>query len=469
MDVDGDGENELIVTADRIYLLRYQPEKKVPFQRLLTLTPGGPCASTPRILDLPEGKQILIVGSDDDHLYGFSLPDGSLCFRFPTGGDIFSTPWIGDLDGDHENEIIFGSDDGKVYCLKLRENGTLAGVTSFSTGHFVASSPVVLPLPDGRRDLFIGSWDEHLYCLRGKDLAQVWKVPLGHILWSTPALYDLDHDGRMEIVVTNHCLHILREDGTPFLDPPFFLGSFTVASPLARDLDRDGEGEIIALGDAIYLFKSGDLWQIPGTRGIYWSSPLAFDFDGDGMEEVAVCDYSGRFILVSCKGEIVPGFPIPLGSAVVAPLAIADLGRDRIPHLLIADSLGTLHLLSVSDLDFCSRRRNPPNPAPPPTEPYREPLSPVIRRISVKKAGPLKLRELSLEISPFRSLRKGFLYFQKKGRFLPSPLFGDGHRYVARFPPFPRFSRIAFYLVLEFVGGRVIRIPERGTRILFLL
>jgi hypothetical protein len=28
---------------------------------------------------------------------------------FPTGGDIFSTPWIGDLDGDHENEIVFGS------------------------------------------------------------------------------------------------------------------------------------------------------------------------------------------------------------------------------------------------------------------------------------------------------------------------------------------------------------------------
>jgi hypothetical protein len=32
-----------------------------------------------------------------------------------------------------------------------------------------------------------------------------------------------------------------------------------------------------------------------------------------------------------------------------------------------------------------------------------------------------------------------------------------------------KFSRIAFYLVFEFVGSKVIRIPERGTCILFFL
>ena len=74
-------------------------------------------ASTPRIEANGERTRIY-VGSDDNTLHGRYFDGGPVeGFPFRTGGDVFSSPWVGELDGTGKREIVFGSDDGCVYVL----------------------------------------------------------------------------------------------------------------------------------------------------------------------------------------------------------------------------------------------------------------------------------------------------------------------------------------------------------------
>ena len=53
----------------------------------------------------------MFVGSDDAFLYALN-PDGSLVWKFATGGAIDSSPAIG-ADG----TVYVGSSDGKLYAI----------------------------------------------------------------------------------------------------------------------------------------------------------------------------------------------------------------------------------------------------------------------------------------------------------------------------------------------------------------
>jgi len=64
-----------------------------------------------------DGMLEVIVGSLDDNVYCLNGEDGSLLWKYTTGGDIRCSPILGDVDNDGKLEIIFGSCDHGVYCL----------------------------------------------------------------------------------------------------------------------------------------------------------------------------------------------------------------------------------------------------------------------------------------------------------------------------------------------------------------
>ncbi|MBD3193587.1 MAG: PQQ-binding-like beta-propeller repeat protein, partial [Candidatus Lokiarchaeota archaeon] len=79
--------------------------------------------------------------------------DGTEIWNYTTGGEIFSSPSIGDVNGDEKLDIIVGSLDGKVYALF------------------------------------------------GEDGTEIWNYNIGNLLYSSPSLGDLDNDGKIEIVI----------------------------------------------------------------------------------------------------------------------------------------------------------------------------------------------------------------------------------------------------------------------------
>ena len=88
---------------------------------------------------------MIVLGDRNKNLSGFSGFDGSRMGGYTTGGDVDSSPAIGDVDGDCIAEAVVGSDDGYLYVVNL-DDGTLE--YSYSTGDAIESSPILADLDD---------------------------------------------------------------------------------------------------------------------------------------------------------------------------------------------------------------------------------------------------------------------------------------------------------------------------------
>ncbi|MBN2466233.1 PQQ-like beta-propeller repeat protein, partial [candidate division WOR-3 bacterium] len=93
----------------------------------------------------------IYVGSQDDYLYAAN-PDGTLKWRYLTGGVVRSSPAVAP-----DGTIYFGSYDNRLYALN--PSGTLKW--SYVTGGNVSSSPAIAA--DGT--IIFGSSDNHIYAL----------------------------------------------------------------------------------------------------------------------------------------------------------------------------------------------------------------------------------------------------------------------------------------------------------------
>jgi len=98
---------------------------------------------------------VLFVGNLDGAMYALHTADGSLKWRFPTGGGITSTALV------EEGVVYFGSKDDHVYAIDAATGSKV--LWKKQTGGDVISSP---KLADGT--LYIGSNDTRFYALDAK-------------------------------------------------------------------------------------------------------------------------------------------------------------------------------------------------------------------------------------------------------------------------------------------------------------
>jgi hypothetical protein len=159
----------------------------------------------------------------------------------------------------------------------------------------------------------------------------------------SPAVADIDGDGRPEIVVGaafeydsharyNGATYVLHADGTPMSGWPKYLTDRNGSPPwgdyVLADIDGDGRREIIGVigGSIAVMDANGNMlpgWPTPPTCAGWYphcvESLLAVgDVDRDGKKEIAAVALSPRFIngqvlaLYSSTGTLLSGFPRPL-------------------------------------------------------------------------------------------------------------------------------------------------------------
>lgn len=261
--------------------------------------PGEP-ASGPAAGDLDgDGKLEIVIG------FGSSVPgeghggviafraDGTKLWTFntldatnPPDGlpdPVYSTPALGDLDGDGKDDVVFGSFDFNVYAVK-GTNGTLLPGWPVFVRDTVWSSPVLADLDgDGTLEVIIGA-DSHF---EGSPI----NTPNGGALWvfrkngsnfpgfpqfaatspdivgfqSSPAVGDIDGDGCPEIVIgtgqststAGKFLHAWHRDGTLVAGWPVAMGGHPSSTPALANLDADAALEVVATDDTanLYAFK----------------------------------------------------------------------------------------------------------------------------------------------------------------------------------------------------------------------
>ena len=193
--------------------------------------------------------------------------DGTLLPGFPVelSKDSDSSPALADLDGDDRLWIIFGDDAGWLHVMDtsgherpgfpVRTFGPTPGrptPTPHPPGgnvYSIEASPAVADIDgDGRYEIAVGSWDGRMYLWDDAGrLLPGWPVQVADQIISSAALVDLDADGRLDIVVGSKDGHLYgwTVEARPLPGFPFDLGAHVFSSPWVGDLDGDGRADIV--------------------------------------------------------------------------------------------------------------------------------------------------------------------------------------------------------------------------------
>ncbi len=373
-DIDNDGHDEVVIGSREGWLKAIDGDGSliwhvpviphIPAECIAQSTPS-PIDSTPAIGDLDgDGTVEIVVGVGSSHdrgshsggLVAFSHT-GSVEWKWQGNRDyggvntftndgrcegVASSPAIGDVDGDGHDDVVFGGFDGRVWALD-RNGNTVAGFP-FESYDTIWSSPALFDVDnDGAAEIFIGvdSWPGVVSnfhqggLLRALDVSggavtQLWAKYTSDIVASSPAIGDINGDGRAEVVFGTGeywfvaCTHnadpacptyawgardhqkvwaVDALDGTDVSGWPVSANGTVQTAPALGDIDADGQLEVVfgSYDEYVYAYN-GDgtrLWATKANteliQGAGWhygrritGHPIIVDLDGDGDLDVAV-------------------------------------------------------------------------------------------------------------------------------------------------------------------------------------
>jgi hypothetical protein len=212
--------------------------------------------------------------------------DGGLLPNFPLElpMDSDSSPALADFDGNGHLWIVFGDDAGWLHVVNsnaqeragfpVRSAGPQPGPTP--TPHppggniySIEASPAVADIDgDGRLEIAVGSWDGRMYVWDDRGLLlEGWPTAVDDQIISSAALVDLDDDQRLDVIVGSKDgrLYGWKADGTSLPGFPYDLGAPVFSSPWVGDLEGDGRADIVVgANNGIHLLRDvGTLGRQP--------------------------------------------------------------------------------------------------------------------------------------------------------------------------------------------------------------
>ena len=276
-----------------------------------------------------------------------SIHEGTPVKLFPTDtGLAFMNHLVAaDVNGDGAQELVIGY--GHAVGVYDHAGRLLPGwprtIDPDGVGVDIQQTPAVGDLDgDGRPEIaaaggnYIFIWHADGTPMPG------WPLPLGWIASTQLSIADVDGDGANELVTANGTLYVIDTEGSALpgwsLFPANERRDFT--DFVVCDLDGDGHKEIVTRGDGdgvatdVYVFGSrGELkpgWprRIEGALPSFMAYPAAGDLDGDGDLEIVVPATGGKVYALQHDGTDVPGWPQQTKGETVNSPAVGDMDGD---------------------------------------------------------------------------------------------------------------------------------------------
>jgi outer membrane protein assembly factor BamB len=303
-----------------------------------------------------DNKPEIVFGTyfNDENIYALNAEDGSLLWKYNTGGCNDASPVIYDVDLDGELEVIIpASSPYMVYCF----NGLTGDVEwSRSTGYpnCIDSPPAIADVDnDLKPEIILGTFYGYVFCLNGEDGSIYWQKNFGSdsYIQSCPDILDLDLDGQLDIVVAQFAgdcrVYALKGDDGSVLwysdlpqDYMYHGGSFA-------DIDEDGKPEIVigCYDNTIYVFNGEDgslEWDY--TSSYYIAAPTSIaDLNNDGHLEIVFAS-NNILVVLSHTGSLLWSYPT--GGSIFRGASIADVDGDGTLDVCFGSSDGILRVLN---------------------------------------------------------------------------------------------------------------------------
>lgn len=283
-----------------------------------------------------------------------------LLWTFTTDSQFYSSPAIGDLDGDNIYEIIIGGWDANVYALSGINGSLLWSYTINDTVTFpyFFSSPALTDLTkDGLDDVIIGCLGTgKLYAIRGYDGSLLWEFATSGAINPSPTVVDFKNNGSTSIICgsSDHTLYVLDgEQGS-------LLWSFQALGPIintaaAGDLNNDGTIDVVITSNVdghAYAY----LYVLNGENGTpLWSrkvdnfatAPLLADFNSDGHLDIILSTRTSILILDGADGTTI--WSRSMDTYVDTPLSLADVDGDFTYEIIQGSWNKTIYMLKPLD------------------------------------------------------------------------------------------------------------------------
>ncbi|MFB3895024.1 MAG: hypothetical protein ACE14V_01860 [bacterium] len=325
---------------------------------------GSAIKSSPALVDLNRnGITDIIVGAQDSTVYAIeydwpnSVANSLPGWPKPVDDAVFASPAVGDIFGNDQNYVVAATMYGSIYIWDSTGTLLTGWPVTLPGNPVIESTPVLADVDhDGRLDVIIAARQTRIVYCYDVLTGLKWFSSASSELNSTPAVANFlnDTSGYLQTVYASQggILSVVDHHGQ-LLWQSSAGGSF-YSSPAVADLDNDGNLElVIGCNDQqLYTYRYNRTtmtWETFSTISVMGSivgSPVIGSLQGDGKLSVVFGTNASKvlgFAWDSATNGLKKQWKVSVGDAISNSPAMGDINGDLLREVVIGAQDGKLY------------------------------------------------------------------------------------------------------------------------------